>query len=71
MNLPGYQNESWRVLLSYTDDLYDVLTRNIPMIVTQFSLRAYREVHPAGARISLRGWLALRGTIGKEIAHGN
>jgi len=54
-----YQNESGSTLLSYADDLYDDLTRRI------------REAHPAGAGISHSGWLAPRGSIGKEIDHGN
>ena len=40
------------------------------MISTMISLDAYEKLTRLGG-ISHRGWLALRGTIGKEIDHGN
>ena len=41
------------------------------MISTMISLDAYETLTPLGAVISHRGWLALRGSIGKGIDHGN
>jgi len=41
------------------------------MIFTMFSLGAYEMLIRLGRESRLRGWIALRGSIGKEIAHGN
>ena len=41
----------------------------ITMISTMISRDAYETPHPLGRGSRTAGWLALRGSIGKEIGH--